>query len=331
MINFQKNNEPEIPADLAAIQNTPERDPLKVSRGRLAFLQESQKLGRAAVSPARESCHYWWIREIRSINLFPKKEHSPMFTAIATFLVITSLVLGGTGVTAAAAQSSLPNDPLYKIKLLTEDLRLALANDPRVDFDLTQQFLDERIGEIETIVQEGEPIPEGAETELQAEIDEALKLALNLPADQADQALAQMRTRLETHMQALTRLEELGNEHAFATVFRTRVMMLAKMKLVDEELSSQGKSKGKPEDQTPIETIEPTDLPQDGIAPVVGNGQGQGNCSTCTPAGDKQTGKPDPDATKAPGSNNGKSPNSPVGNNIGQNSNHGNGKGGGKK
>ena len=41
-------------------------------------------------------------------------------------IVTLALALGGTGITAYAAQDSLPDQPLYGVKTLTEDLQLQL-------------------------------------------------------------------------------------------------------------------------------------------------------------------------------------------------------------
>ncbi len=67
--------------------------------------------------------------------------------ALAAALLVVFLVISGGAVTLA--QSSLPGDPLYGIKRLTESVRLAVSgNDPA----LQTEFAARRIGEIEQIL-----------------------------------------------------------------------------------------------------------------------------------------------------------------------------------
>ena len=65
---------------------------------------------------------------------------------IVSFLVIAGLLFGG-GATVNAAQNDLPNEPLYGLKLWSEDISLQVQDNPeqKVErlMDLTQARIQE--------------------------------------------------------------------------------------------------------------------------------------------------------------------------------------------
>ncbi len=129
---------------------------------------------------------------LKGWNLFPipmltRKEFQPMASLIATILVIASLVIGGGGVTVAAAQFSLPDQPLYGIKLASENARLALAQgEPLQQAELSFQFTLRRLSEIQAMLQRGQMPAEALLQRAQQQLDLALQQAANLPPEQAN-------------------------------------------------------------------------------------------------------------------------------------------------
>ncbi len=59
------------------------------------------------------------------------------------------------GFTGAAAQSAIPGDALYPVKTTIEQSRLSLAADAGERAQLKMQFAEQRLGEIEALIQEG--------------------------------------------------------------------------------------------------------------------------------------------------------------------------------
>ena len=53
-----------------------------------------------------------------------------MLALAIKLVLVLAVMFGGAGVTAAAAQSSLPNEALYPVKLLVEEVQLSLAPSP---------------------------------------------------------------------------------------------------------------------------------------------------------------------------------------------------------
>jgi len=74
-------------------------------------------------------------------------------TAIAAILV---LLLAGGG-TAAAASGSMPDEPLYPVKLATEQVRLALTPSGLGKAGLSAQLADKRVTEIARMAEQGKP------------------------------------------------------------------------------------------------------------------------------------------------------------------------------
>jgi len=73
-------------------------------------------------------------------------------TVVATVLIV--LLMGGGG-TVAAANDSMPDEPLYPVKLSTEAVRLAFTPSAMGKAEMYAQLADERIKEITAMVAKG--------------------------------------------------------------------------------------------------------------------------------------------------------------------------------
>lgn len=93
--------------------------------------------------------------------------HSPIRSlATATLLLMLFVVAGGA--TVVAATDSLPGDPLYGVKRVTEQVRLALSIDPAADARLHAQFNRRRQAEALAVAARGRPARVQFEGELEA-------------------------------------------------------------------------------------------------------------------------------------------------------------------
>jgi hypothetical protein len=70
---------------------------------------------------------------------------------IAT-LSISTIALGGSIASVSAAESAIPGDALYSVKLVTEQARLAFTTDPNDKMVLKSEFTMRRVDELHTIV-----------------------------------------------------------------------------------------------------------------------------------------------------------------------------------
>ncbi|HQF63729.1 MAG TPA: DUF5667 domain-containing protein [Anaerolineaceae bacterium] len=220
----RKNEFDDILKKLLLLRTASHRDPEKAQTGRDAFLQEAQSLA-GTVTPQPKQRHNGWMLLLQSMFLAHRKERSPMLNLFATVLVVVTLVLGGGGATVAAAQSSQPDQTLYGIKLWSEDVRIDLTSNPEMQSELALEFADRRVAEIQTILQAGGVPSEAVQTRYEAQVEQAIQFALNLPDDQAVAALEQVRTRLQTQQSLLLQFQSNGTPEGEATLVRARQMI----------------------------------------------------------------------------------------------------------
>ncbi|PKO06912.1 MAG: hypothetical protein CVU41_04645 [Chloroflexi bacterium HGW-Chloroflexi-3] len=162
------NWEDEIKRKLEKLDAIPERNPLRVQSAKKNFLSEMRQLaGETTVSVPRKS---WW----NQLNI--KKETFSM--KLITIATILSLLLGG-GITAVAAQDSLPGDLLYPVKTLVEDIELVLATNPETEFAIALNHAFKRFEEIHILIDEGEVVGEAHLLAWQEAFQRALQYGIN--------------------------------------------------------------------------------------------------------------------------------------------------------
>jgi hypothetical protein len=163
-----KNFEEEIKQKLEKLDAIPERNPLRVQSAKKNFMSEAHMLvGGSSVSVPKIS---WWNQ------IFVKKETFPM--KILTITTILALLFGG-GISAVAAQDSLPGDLLYPVKTLVEDIELGLATKPETQFQIALKHANYRFEEINALVGKGEYIPEPQIIAWQTQLMTALQFGVN--------------------------------------------------------------------------------------------------------------------------------------------------------
>ena len=112
----------------------------------------------------------------------------PMLAVLAVLIVL------GSSIIAASAQS-LPNDPLYPVKITIEHVRLALSSDQLTRGELSLGFAGERLSEVQRLIDQGRG-DDAADTldAFARQIQSAAEMAHNLPvgADR-DALLARLR------------------------------------------------------------------------------------------------------------------------------------------
>jgi hypothetical protein len=95
-----------------------------------------------------------------AIREMPLKEKSGFFAvlkpSLATIIIVVVVLLAGGG-TVAAAAGSLPDSPLYPVKLATESVRLALTPSALGKAELNARFADKRVDEIIKMAEKGKP------------------------------------------------------------------------------------------------------------------------------------------------------------------------------
>ena len=109
-----------IQRQIEELKDIPARDPLHVASARARFLNEAAEY-RQAVSDGTQVRQSWWKSPFRKEKL--------SMNALASLILAAFLFLGGSA-TVAAAQDDLPTQPLYQLKLWTENATLVIEGDP---------------------------------------------------------------------------------------------------------------------------------------------------------------------------------------------------------
>jgi hypothetical protein len=122
-----------------------------------------------------------------------------MTLVLAVVLVMVSL---GGGL-AWAAGNSLPGDLIYSVKVATEDMRLALASEPRDEVELALGFVEERAEEMQELVEAGRQVPDGTFARMEGHIERALNEAAGADDEEIGGLLKQIAARTRAQAQEL--------------------------------------------------------------------------------------------------------------------------------
>lgn len=134
----------EIESQLKKLEDVPVRNPLKAEATRSRFISTAKNISNNNVG--LNSKQSWWSA------IFLKREIS---MKISIILVILSLLFGGAGVTAVAAQTSLPGELVYPVKLLIEDIQIELTNNAEDSVNFALKFANRRFVEIQQLLEDG--------------------------------------------------------------------------------------------------------------------------------------------------------------------------------
>lgn len=129
-----------------------------------------------------------------------------MFSAISSIVLVVAVLLGGSGLTAYAAQDSLPNEPLYSVKLFIEDARYSLTSTPEAQVDLLVAFTNNRVDEAVALTQQGKEISEELIDSVETKLQTMLQLAANMDGEDAEEAFLRIRIHLRTRTELMTML-----------------------------------------------------------------------------------------------------------------------------
>ncbi|MGZ9165933.1 MAG: DUF5667 domain-containing protein [Anaerolineales bacterium] len=255
--------DPQVIALLDELEPAPARNPQIAARARARFLAE-------AVSVRDKQRHSLW-------TIFQQKEQLVM-KLIVSILVIVGLLFGGNA-TVAAAQDDLPYEPLYRIKLVSEDIHLWLISDPIAQIEILMQQAQTRTEEMTGLASKGITPPSELTLRTQERIQRALQLIADLDDASQTVALEQIRTRLQTQEQVMIQLQDGTCSACEPSLQQTREMLQIQLRQVESSLVApetfQNQNQSQNQNQVrPTRTPQPTDRI---ITPY-------GTC--CTPAQD---------------------------------------------
>lgn len=129
-------------------------------------------------------------------------------STLITILVVVALALGGSGATVYAAQDSQPDEPLYGMKLVGEDVQLGLAFKPMSRLELVMRFAEERAEEMTALVQDGKTVPAKVAARWDEEVRTALQLCAQFDEPIMAGELVRVRERLVTQQKIMNKAAE---------------------------------------------------------------------------------------------------------------------------
>jgi hypothetical protein len=159
---------------------------------RKQYLLQVDSLRQGILSHLNKEAKERLTRQIKRFGLF---QRMPVMKTVAALLLVVIIVLAGGSISVYASQSSLPGEPLYSIKSLSEDVRLGYTN--------------RRMDEISGLLAGGKTLNDHASARYQQELDSALQYAAQLDDSQIGNALGQIKTHAEN--QGMT-MEDLINK-----------------------------------------------------------------------------------------------------------------------
>ncbi|MGE5224762.1 MAG: DUF5667 domain-containing protein, partial [Omnitrophica WOR_2 bacterium] len=313
--------DPIMQRKLNALRMVPGRDPGAVERGRARYMILAENLApenqAKAVSKSEKVRHREW-----KVSLFNGKEHLSMFAPFVSIMLIASLVLGGTGATVAAAQGSLPDQPLYGVKIWSEEARIELASQAQNQLQLELEYANRRVEEIRAMLGKGIPPQPAVLTRMRNQLDRAFQLAAGLDERQVQPALQQIRQELQAQEQVMAQLMTQAGPQAEPGLEQARQMIQTRLKWAQAGIADPQTFQKQFRQQGPGRYgVQPTDLPQPApggygpgpnaqgsATPGSSYGPGPGINPCCTPTGAGYGPGPGPNSTDIPGNGDGYSP-----------------------
>jgi hypothetical protein len=137
-----------------------------------------------------------------------KTRFAPAMRLVRVLLAVVVGVAALGGGIAWAASDSLPGDLLYPAKAMAEDVHLALASVPKDQVDLALGFVDERVEEIQGLLEMGRHVPDETIARMEQHIQQALVSAARVSSDEEMvNVLGQIAMRTRTQVQTLERMQ----------------------------------------------------------------------------------------------------------------------------
>ncbi len=174
------------------LAEVPPSPPHGLAPGRQRFLAEAARLRAGSRG--------------KPLGLSPRRRLFGGAMKLATALAVIAILFGAVVGTTQAAAGSLPGQPLYGVKLATEQIRLAFAGQPANRAAVQQSLAEERLDEIVTLLERKQAVGPSVSTRATRQMEQALEASAQLedaPAAQALQRLAEaVRQREQTMLGA---------------------------------------------------------------------------------------------------------------------------------
>jgi len=205
-----------------------------------------------------------------------RNEVRKMGVILLKAVLVMTVTFGSIGGVFAAAENSLPGSPVYSIKLIREQLRLALNSDPAHEAELHLNNAEERVWEIIQTAARGDVPQEATMNRLQSHMDEAYRNMAQAPDDSLLRLLVQAQEMTQVQEQTLIQAQEQVNQQSKDRLQETARLMAQWRKVAEDGL------------QEPEQFRLRYRGGQDGESPGPGQPGGNPDCSgDCEPIGDE--------------------------------------------
>ena len=206
---------------------------------------------------------------------------------IMSALVVLGLLFGGSA-TVSAAQDDLPNQPLYQLKLMSEDAKVWLASDPGLKIEMLMEQVQTRTEEMAALTLAGITPPAELTIRTQERIQQALHIASNLDDASLVVAMEQIRTHLQTQEQLMIQLQDGTCSECELILQQTREMLHTQLGQIEDSIADPETFRNQNQNQirttqTPLATGTAV-TPQTSCTPAL-DGTGQQNGNNNLPAG----------------------------------------------
>lgn len=196
---------------------------------RQQFLAEVARCRSQSVSPGRLARLKGWIvhtlLEQLPLPVYQWKEQRHMSTLLIKATLIFSLIFGSVTSTAVLAANSLPDSPLYPLKLAMEQTRLTLASQPGDQADLHLSLAGVRSQEMAQLALAGKVPDQATLTGLQQHLDQSLNLAAQMPDEPMLGLLTQARQMIQSQQQQLVQTQAQVGQPARAALDQATALL----------------------------------------------------------------------------------------------------------
>ena len=158
----------------------PQLSPQANALGRRRLLEAVARKARQKAAPSRLRAKRPFLRW----PSLPGWQVSRLSFRVASAALVLAIALASLG-TVNAAADSLPDSPLYAVKLATERVQLALALSPESKARLHLSFAGRRLWEVHTQAELGKPISPVALEGMRSETEQALAVIAKAPQPEA--------------------------------------------------------------------------------------------------------------------------------------------------
>lgn len=199
-----KMDDEAIKSAVKILDNLPERDKIAANQSRMEYINQISQV--ADIQPG-------WIGQVTvSLNrLIGTRERKVSMSFVSIVLAVV-LFIGAGGGTVYAAQTAMPDELLYPLKLVSEDVLVGITSAPEARVNLLQYYANRRIEEISREILDGD-VPDSA---IQERLQDQLRLmdkTLDQVGDQDQLRLKdQTRDMLRQHDQIITVLSQYSDD-----------------------------------------------------------------------------------------------------------------------